>query len=169
MSLSLSCQWDWTIERAVTSEVTHFQSLSIECNLWAAFPEVSAGRLISWLQPCILVLMATSPSRVPHIVILWQPQKDDTKCILNLWLWRYLKSASINMLSRRTSFSSFKSGSCNHSDRYTISSSLFLQWVNSITSLSFKESSLVYESRSIFDASPEEKNNYWVPLIPRGD
>ena len=73
--------------------------------------------------------------------------------------FHYLNSASINMLSKRTSLSSSKSGSWSHSDKYTISSSLFLQRVNSITSLSFNESSLVNESKSLCDTSPAMQTN----------
>ena len=72
----------------------------------------------------------------------------------------YLSSASINMLSNSMLLSSWISGLCSHNERYTISLSLLLQWVNSGTSFSLSESSLQYESKSLCDASPEKKKQY---------
>lgn len=84
----------------------------------------------------------------------------------------YLSSASINMLSNSMLLSSWISGSCSHNERYTISLSLFLQWVISGTSFSLSESSLQYESNSLCDASPERKktiNYHHINIISHSD
>ena len=82
----------------------------------------------------------------------------------------YLSSASINMLSNSMLLSSWISGSCSHNERYTISLSLFLQWVISGTSFSLSESSLQYESKSLCDASPEKKTqSHHINIISHSD